>query len=151
MATRRTLTTASATPAEFQVTLSRLPYTPLQETAKGVLPVLLRSMGHILYVVGMLNETTYAMPEEEIQNELNHAASHLDASIVVTSNTLSTTAKDYILAYCTAVGHAKDSANQWTMDDRKRLLKDLANRAAGIAAFMDRECLGITSDPGTSL
>lgn len=149
-------TTAAATGPSADVTtfstvLATIPYTPSQANAKGLLPMMIRSMGHIIYCVGALADPNYKFTEAEMQNELDHAAEHLDASVVLEAHALSTTAKEYIIAYCTAVGHAKDSARFWPEAERTRLLRDLANRTAGLGAFLDREFIGIASDPGTSL
>ncbi len=153
MATKATATAtgASADANAFGTILATIPYAPAQANAKGLIPTMIRSMGHILYCVGALADKEYKFSETEMQNELNHAAEHLDASVVLEANALSGTAKEHIIAYCTAVGHAKDSARFWSEADRIRLLKDLANRAAGLGAFLDREFIGIASDPGTSL
>lgn len=141
----------SADVATFTTVLSTIPYTPAQTTAKGLLPSMVRSMGHVLYLVGEMSDKDRTINDAEIQTQLDHAAEHLDASVVLEANALSTTAKEHIVAYCTAIGHAKDSAVYWPQDDRVRLLRDLANRAAGLAAFLDREFTGSLSDPGTSL
>lgn len=144
-------TPISATPATVQELLNQIPFQPTGANATGMLTCIVRSMGHILYLVGMLAEDGYTMSDEEQQNELDHAASHLDASIVAASNTLSTTTKQMVTAYISAVEHCKASALSWGTDDKKRTLRDLANRAAGLAAVLDRECIGIASNPGSSL
>ncbi len=156
MATRAAATAAkgpSADVATFTTVLSAIPYAPAQTTAKGLLPSMVRSMGHVLYLVGELSDEkrTPKIDDAEIQLQLDHAAEHLDASVVLEANALSAAAKEHIVAYCTAIGHAKDSAVHWPEGDRIRLLRDLANRSAGLAAFLDREFTGSVSDPGTSL
>jgi hypothetical protein len=143
----------------FNEFIAPIPYRPAREYATGVLAPLLRSMGHILYLTAILaqetnNEGEIKMPEEEKQNELNHAAAHLDATPLANdTGTFSTNAKANILTYATAVAHARDSFHNWTPQDRLICLRNLANRAAGLAASLDRELIGLTpenSDPGTS-
>ena len=152
------------TPEQFTEFLSNIPYRPREQTAKGVLAPLVRSMGHILYLVAVLAHeqntpegTAYfeILSDEEKRNELIHAAAHLDAAALARDATvLSSRAKTNLLSYAVAVNYARDGYTEWSPEERLLLYRNLANRAAGLAAMLDRELIGLSadrSDAGTSL
>jgi hypothetical protein len=137
----------------FREQIALIPFHSTQREATGILAPLVRSMGHVLYACAALADGGYTIEENEVQYELNHAASHLSTSLEqVHRAPLSQRGKDLILHYVEAVHNARDEFPAWNTDDRISNLKDLANRAAALAAFLDAECIGLRdSQPGSSL
>lgn len=137
----------------FRDQIALIPFSSSQRDATGILAPLVRSMGHVLYACAAIADEGYAIEETEVKNELDHAAGHLSTSLAeVHRAPLSQRGKDLILYYVEAVHNARDEFTAWSSDDRINNLKDLANRAAALAAFLDAECIGIRdSQPGSSL
>lgn len=136
------------------VTLNAIPYAPRQEQAKGFIAPLVRSIGHILYLVGAYNEERYTLTDEEAQKELTDAADHLATTLVSDTPLISGTAKSYISALGDALAHATVGWASFTDDQKATLIRNLANRAAGAASYYDTEFAGLTAaetDPGSAL
>jgi hypothetical protein len=146
-------------PIEFTTYVTEIPYNPRNENAKGLLAPLVRSMGHILFLLAVVSSETEAGPvictPEEKQNELNHAKDHLPPLVdIENSPILSSVAKLNILTYASAIDYLKNDWAGWEHDDQVTTLRAAANAAAALAAFLDRELAGFRtdqSDPGFSL
>lgn len=137
----------------FTDSIDAIPFAPGGQMATGLLAPLIRSMGHVLYCCGASAEPSYTLTTQEVQDELDHAANHLSTTLEVVHNApLSQRAKDLILWYVQAVHDAKTESPAWSADDCTANFKNLANRAAALAAFLDEECIGVRgSHPGSSL
>lgn len=159
MATRATATAgasaeAKITAGEFNAALETIPYSPAQSDARGLLAPLMRASGHILYLIGATAEEKHVVMPEEEKNELTAAAAHLADTSLLTLPVISDEANRHIKTFVTAVGIARDNFEGWSPEDRTTALRNLANRAAGLGAFLDRELTGINpaqSDPGSAL
>ena len=150
MATRTTPITFET----FSTRLNALPFTPSQENARGVLAPLMRSAGHLLFLMAATSTTPPLITDAEQTNELDHAAAHLAATNLASINNFSTAGKNHVEAYVDLVGAAQRSWGTWTPDNRAAALRNLVNRSAGLASYLDRELIGLTpaqTDPGTSL
>jgi hypothetical protein len=150
------------TPDQFTMYAAGIPYNPRTQNARGLLAPLVRSMGHVLFLLGIAaSETDRSdtavplMTAEEKQNELDHAYDHIPPlGEISDSPVLSTDAKANILTYGTIILNLKTEWASWDHDDQIRTLRATANAAAALAASFDRELAGFRSDqsdPGTSL
>lgn len=137
----------------FAEAIERIPYTSTNQNATGVFAPIMRASGHILYACAAQADEGYTVTPEEIQNELQHASSHLVTTAVsAESSPLSSTAKTYISAFYDATQTAAEEYPDWPETERIQNLRSLADRAASIAAFFDNEYAGIRdSNPGTTL
>lgn len=137
----------------FTDSIEAIPFQPGGQMATGLLAPLIRSMGHVLYCCGASAEPSYTLTIQEVQDELTHATDHLATTLEVVHNApLSQRAKDLILHYVQAVHDAQTESAAWSADDTTANFKNLANRAAALAAFLDGECVGLRgSYPGSSL
>jgi hypothetical protein len=137
----------------FSDQISLMLFAPMGRNATGVLAPIIRAMGHILYCAGAQAESGYNLTDEEVRDELQSAAAHLTLTTTnIAAAPVSQRAKDYILAWVQAIYDAETEYAGWDHDTRVANFKDLANRAAGLAAFLDGECMGLRgSDPGSSL
>jgi hypothetical protein len=137
----------------FATNIAAIPYNPGAQAATGLFAPIMRAAGHILYAMAAVADTGYTIPDDEVRRELEHAAGHLTTTIGAADIApISANAKLYISHFCGAVLCAGLEWAEWTEDQRGQNLKDLANRAAAIAAFCDLELAGVRgSDPGRSL
>ena len=137
----------------FQSEITVIPFGPGATNATGILAPIIRASGHILYLYGALAEPGYVLTDEEAVIELTHAADHLNQTRnVAEAAPISYIAKTYIAAFCSATKFALAEWSEWNTDDRGSHLRDLANRAAAIGAYLDNELAGVgLSDPGSSL
>lgn len=150
------------TPDQYTTFASEIPYRPRGTNATGLLAPLVRSMGHILFLLGMTAAETdrsdtavpLMTPEEKI-NELAHAKDHLPPLVDITdSPALSVPAKTNILCYYTLINTLNTDWAGWDHEAQINTLRVTTNAAAALAAFLDRELAGFRSDqsdPGTSL
>ena len=144
------------TPTQFTASLSTIPYSPRQPQARGIIAPIMRVVGHITFLLvnlAMPEGTARVLTPEEEQNELNEAAAHLDTTNFPDLPTISITAKGHITAFNAGVIALRDGYAEWTPADRIAGVRNLANRATGLAAYLDREFTGIDpdlSDPGSS-
>lgn len=153
MTTEPASTTEQAT-AYLNLLREQMPYNPRGRQAKGLLAPLFRAYGHITFLLATLTADHMLLTEEEAQNELNHAAAHLDAALIFTNNGLSDSAESYFSTTIRAITDARSQFHVWIPRERVSCITELSNRIAGFVAFLDREFTGITpeeSDPGTSL
>jgi hypothetical protein len=159
MATRRTTEPTAVTNTQFNDLTRSIPFAPTSEYAKGLLAPLVRATGHVLFLLAATASRTEAGPliltPEEEKNELVHAAAHLDtAHFLEAVVPLSSGAKTNVVTFALLVNQARDNWDNWLPEDRPLCLRNLANAAAGLAAFLDRELTGLpaaNSDPGSSL
>jgi hypothetical protein len=137
----------------FADQIALIPYAPNGSNATGILAPLMRAMGHVLYAVAATCDTGYTITDEEAHSELSHAEGHLARTLAsVHAAPLSQTGKDRILAFTQAIYDANSEWRDWDHDTRVANLRDLANRAAALAAYLDFECIGLhNSDPGLAL
>jgi hypothetical protein len=150
------------TPEQYTTLAAEIPYRPRTENATGLLAPLVRSMGHILFLLGCTAAETdrseTAVPlltPEEKRNELTNATDHLPSlDTTEASEVLSTAAKAHILTYTSLLDFLATEWSQWTPEDQLATLRATANAAAALATFLDQELAGFTPDqsnPGTSL
>jgi hypothetical protein len=147
---------ATPTPVEqFQTLIRSLPFTPNTTTSTGLFTPFLRAVGHLLFVLAAINETRCAvLTPEEIATELTHAAEHINVIGDAQKANLSRAASAHLTAFQQAVNMAATQYATWPETDRTGHLRDLTNRAAGIATYFDRELAGLaagTVDAGSSL
>jgi hypothetical protein len=144
----------------FREAIAAIPYRSAQPNATGVLAPIVRATGHILYVTATLasSEQTperYTLTDEEAHRELQAAAAHLTRVPTAAEQApVSAACKALIISFCNAVAEANAEYDDWEPDDRGTNLKDLADRAAALASFLDYELLGLqqgASDPGRTL
>ena len=134
----------------FADTIRTLPYVARTPAASGFLPPMLRSMGHVLYLVGCIADEAVVVTDEDALGELRHAQEHWRARNETPA--ASTAAHDQARIIATCLTEAIAEYPEWTQDQRVQNLRDLGNRFVAHCAFLDRELVGITdSDPGSSL
>lgn len=147
------------TPDQFLTYAAEIPYNPRNDNAQGLLAPLIRSMGHILFLLGIMAAQTpegqVLMTPEEKQNELTHAKDHIPPLADISdSPVLSTLAKTNILNYAALVAALEADWTSWNHNEQLSTLRATANAAAALGAFLDRELAGFRtdqSDPGRSL
>ncbi len=134
----------------FAETIANLPYTPRTPMASGFVPPMLRSMGHVLYLLGCLNDEQVTVSDEEGIGELTHARDHWNARAETPA--VSTAAVATAALIRDALTEAVAEFVEWDADTRTANLRDLSNRIMQYTADLDRELVGIRdSDPGSSL
>lgn len=134
----------------FTETMAQLPYTPRTQQASGFIPPLLRAMGHILYLLGVLSDDKTEVSDEEAVTELTHAREHWNAR--AETSAVSAAAVERAALIRTALNEAVAEFTGWNADQRTANLRDLNNRILQYTADLDRELVGIRdSDPGSSL
>lgn len=127
-----------------------IPFTPETQTGRGFLPPLLRGLNHILFLLACLADDTIEVTNEQAINELTQAQDHWNA-IEFTTN-LSTAATAYVGAFQQTLRTIITDYHGWTNDVAISNLRDFTHRSMALAAFLDRELIGITnSDPGSTL
>jgi hypothetical protein len=151
------------TPDQFTTLAAEIPYRPQGANAMGLLAPLVRSMGHILFLLACVahedtNPTDPPNPilsPEEKQNELTHAKDHLPPLVDINeSPVLSALAKTNIITYYTLINTLNTDWAGWDHNAKMATLRSTANATAALAAFLDQELAGFRSDqsdPGTSL
>jgi len=144
---------------QFIAYAREIPYNPRHENASGLLAPLVRSMGHILFLMACVasekeGEPPIMTPEEK-QNELTHAKDHIPPLTEITESTaLSNAAKAHIVNYAALIASLHTDWAGWEHDSQVETLRATTNAAAALAAFFDRELAGFRSDqsdPGISL
>lgn len=144
----------TAATAYLNLLREQMPYNPRGNHATGLLAPLFRAYGHITFLLASLTTDPTLLTDAEAQDELNHAAAHLDAPLIFTNNGLSDSAESYFSTTIRAITNARSQFSTWDPTERVTCLTELSNRIASFVAFLDREFTGITpeeSDPGTSL
>lgn len=142
-----------ATPeVSFADTISKIPYTPATEEGKGFLPLVSRSIGHILYLIGRYDDTAKSKPtkaraKEEIDGALTHW-SNLDLE----KASFSSKSTEEIQIIGTSLHLASEQIESWEDKDVLLNIQKLVNRMVQLMANLDREVLGIRdSDAGINL
>ena len=142
----------------FRETIAAIAYRPNQVEATGLLAPIIRATGHILYVTAALaveaeEPEAYHLTDEEALRELTAAAGHLSRTVATTEAApVSNACKQHVILFCDAVRLAGEEYPLWSDEDRGPSLKDLADRAAQLGAFLDGELAGLRgSDPGRTL
>lgn len=134
----------------FTDSIAALPFTPRSANGSGFLPPILRAMGHILYLLGCLADEAVEVTQDQGLEELRAAGAHWNAR--TDSENLSGDARARATLIGTAIGDATREWPEWTDDQKRDNLRDLAHRLVQFGADLDRELVGITgSDPGSSL
>lgn len=134
--------------------IASIPYDATSSQATGLFAPIMRASGHILYcLAASSDEGNYVITNDEAQRELEHATVHLASTIEIADKApISTLCKTYIQSFCEAVLAASIEWGEWTIPQRSTNLKDLADRAAALGAFFDKEFAGIRdSNPGFTL
>jgi hypothetical protein len=142
--------------SDFLATIQTIPYRPNTQDATGLLPPIVRSMGHILYTAAAIanaKDNGPTLTAEEIHNEFNHAKEHLNATEdILAQDILSELVKTYIKIYKQAITDLNDAWEGWSVEDQLYSIMATANAAVALAAALDRELTGFTrSDPGFNL
>lgn len=134
----------------FADSIALLPFTARGTNAAGFLPPIFRAMGHLLLVVAITADPTDETPLTELGQELRDAKDHWDA--INHNQALSAGMAQHLVSFGHALNDAEAEFSDWTPEVRTRNIRDLANRAAGLAALLDRELIGLRdSDPGYQL
>lgn len=143
----------------FAEEIAKVPYTPRQTDAAGLLAPVFRAVGHILFATALSSTQTpdaagtapiVAVTDEEILEELRHAGAHWNA--INQGENLSTATGQVITALGAGITNAVAEYPEWPAATKTSNLRDLANRTAGLASVLDRELAGIRdSDPGYAL
>lgn len=133
--------------------IGSIPYNPTAAAATGFLPPLMRAIGHILFATAAASSEPAYITEEEIERELQEAQNHLSSTnFPYTAFSLSAIATGHCERFVECVSLAAVSYTGWNAEERAYNLSTLADAAAGFAAYLDYELLGVAgSDPGTSL
>lgn len=138
----------------FATDLATLPYDAREQEAKGFLPPIARATGHLLFVLtdSAIDAAggTRVLQDEEALGELTHAQAHWRQ--ITGTEVISAAAATHITNYGRAIDAAIAEFADWTADQRRDNLRDLANRGAGLMAALDRELVGLrNSDPGFAI
>jgi hypothetical protein len=142
----------TANTPNFATHIAAIPFNAGGQQASGLLAPMVRAMGHILYAFAAFSDPGYTIPDEEVKRELEHAAGHIASTPAVADVApISTNAKNYVIAFYGALLCANLEWDAWTADERGTNLRNLANRAAAIAAFFDTEYAGIVASPGSTV
>jgi len=145
--------TLEAAPTEetFESIIAKFPYAPSSDEGKGFLPVLARSIGHLLYLVGRYDDTAKTKPTQaRAKEEVDSAINHWNNLIIDAS--LSNRAKDEIALIDSALRLTANQIEGWTEKESLDNLQKVTNRVAQLLANLDREILGIReSDAGFNL
>ena len=135
----------------FADSIKNLPFEAKQPNAKGILPPIIRAIGHIVFVAACVSDEKVAITNDEAKAELTHAKEHWDA-IAAGNPNLSDASRTALVFFGITLGDALNEFDEWDDKGRVKNLKDLAQRAAALSAAFDREFIGILdSDPGLSL
>lgn len=137
----------------FSEYLTQIPFNADRASASGLLAPIIRASGHILYAMAAFADPGYTIPDEEVRVELNHATAHLASTPeTVEAAPISSACKTIINAFVLATEASVNEWNDWTADQKGQNLRDLANRAAAIGAFLDGELAGVPgSYPGSTV
>lgn len=134
----------------FADTIKTIPGHAKTGEAKGFLPPYMRMMGHMLHLLADAASETPVITVDEAQTEIGHASSHWEA--LTGDEILSTAARDHVKSIGKALEEAIAEWPEWDGPTRTRNMRDLVNRAVGLAVPLDRELLGIPdSDAGFNL
>jgi len=133
----------------FEDILAKFSYTPASEEGAGFLPVIGRSSGHLLYLVGRYEDKTKpttSKAKEEIEGALGHWSN------LVVEDYFSTKAKTEIGIIDTLLRRAQTDIESWTNEEVSLRVQSITNRMIQLLANLDREVLGIRgSDAGFNL
>lgn len=135
----------------FAELISAMPFTTRQANATGILPPILRSMAHLLYLAAALSDEATPVETAEAEAELDHAQEHWNATTV--TDVVSSATNQAIANFGLAIAAARTEYTGWaTREVQSRNIRDLANRAIGLTVILDRELLGLRdSEAGSSL
>jgi len=128
-----------------------MPYSPITDHGRGFLPVFVRSIGHILYLVGRYDDTAKSKPTStKAKEELHGAITHwqqLNLNIGFSAK-----ATEQINMIREILDVASAHIDNWTAKESLENLQIIANRMVQLAANLDREVLGLRdSDAGFNL
>jgi hypothetical protein len=134
----------------FTEQLALLPFSASTPNGRGFLPPIVRSLGHILYLVGCIADPTVEVTNDQAIVELGHASTHWNAR--TTPANLSTITATYAANIHRLIELAIEEYGDWTDETRITNLRNVTNRILQFTAALDREYAGIRdSDPGSSL
>lgn len=143
-------TTASPT-VTFEQRIALLPMQAREQNASGLLPPIVRAMGHVSYLAACLFDADQLVPDDAAITELEAARDHWN--VIDTTAVLSPPAREALTNYGLAISDAINEYISWgTREARLGHIRNLANRAAGLTVQLDRELAGLRgSDAGISL
>ena len=134
----------------FNDTIQGLTFNGRTPNGTGFLPPRWRAMGHVIHLMGMLNEENVEVTEGDAIAELQEANTHWASAL--DTEAVSTATRDYARGVGTAIFEAIEEYPGWTEEQRINNLRNLDQRMAQFTALLDRELVGIRdSDPGTAL
>lgn len=135
----------------FAEIIDRFPYNPSTDEGRGFLPLVSRSIGHILYLVGRYDDTAKSKPTKaRAKEEIDGALSHW--SKLNTEIGFSAKASNEISIITDALNLASIQIEDWEDASVLENTQKLVNRMIQLTANLDREVLGIRdSDAGLSL
>jgi len=135
----------------FSDALGGIPYNPTTTNGSGLLPVYLRTLNHLVFLLSSLAGENIIITDEEALRELLDAKTHWGERSGLPP--ISTTASETLDAFGGLLDAAYAEYTSWPdIETKTTNVRDLVNRASALGAVLDREFIGIRqSDPGYSL
>lgn len=136
----------------FEQRLNTIPYTPSGTQTTGFLAPLTRAYGHLLFTLAALSTEEEILTDDELLTEIQHAQGHWhDATSRADLPHISTSTRSRLEDIAEAIGLLIIEWPEWEVENRRVNTRALANRIVGFTTDLDREFLGIASNPGTAL
>lgn len=130
--------------------ITRIPFEATTISGTGLLGQLNRVTGHVLYIMGRLLDPASRRPtENQILEEVSSIREHMVSFVI--PDYLSKRSVEYLEYLVNSLTRLESEFAGWDEETRVSNLKILCNRIAFISSMLDRDALGISSDPGRSL
>lgn len=134
----------------FKELNDKLPYSPQTPNGRGFLPPFLRAVGHLLYGLGRVTDSKEKDKFDFLKVEIKDAVEHFSSLEV--NSAFSVKAKENLVGLTEALEAYQREYEGWAEEERLSNMRNLVNKALGIASALDRELIGIrNSDPGSAL
>lgn len=127
--------------SDYTSALDHYPYHPGNRNATGLVPVLLRTYGHLVHALAQASRDEI----DDANAELNEACSHANAFDFEAAS-LTDRATEQIRFFPTLITAAKD---EFQTSNDKQIIIDTLHRCSAFAVTLDWELAGLVSDPGS--